>query len=59
VAGLDYDRAARLLREFAGLEGNLAIADILRDAGKVKHAHLVVYLRPPGCRLFVFRTLVL
>ncbi len=59
VAAADDDGAARLLREFAGLEGNLAVADIRRDAGNVKHAHLVVYLRPPGWRPFAFRTLVL
>ena len=55
----DDDRAARLLREFAGLEGDLAVADIHRDAANVKHAHLVVYLRPPGWRPSAFRTLVL
>ena len=59
VAAADDDRAARLLREFAGLEGNLAVADIRRDAGNVKHAHLVFYLRPPGWRPSAFRTLVL
>ena len=49
VAGLNHDRATRLLREFAGLEGNLAVADIRRNAGYVKHAHLVVL--PPAARL--------
>ncbi len=49
VAGLDYDGAARLLREFSGLEGDLAVADIRRDAGNVKHAHLVVL--PPATRM--------
>ena len=49
VAGLNHDRATRLLREFSGLEGNLAVADIRRDAGYVKHAHLVVL--PPAARM--------
>ena len=53
VAGLDHDRATRLLREFAGLEGNLAVADVRRDAGYVKHAHLVVL--PPAARLAAIR----
>ena len=60
VAGLNHDRATRLLREFARLEGNLAVADIHRDAAYVKHAHLVVL--PPAARLAAicyFRTLVL
>ena len=49
VAGLNHDRATRLLREFSGLEGDLAVADIRRDAGYVKHAHLVVL--PPAARM--------
>ena len=49
VAGLDDHRATRLLGEFARLEGNLAVADIHRDAAYVKHAHLVVL--PPAARL--------
>ena len=53
VAGLDHDRATRLLREFARLEGNLAVADIHRDAAYVKHAHLVVL--PPAARLAAIR----
>ena len=55
VAGLDDDRATRLLREFARLEGNLAVADIHRDAAYVKHAHLVVL--PPAARLAAIRFL--
>ena len=55
VAAANHDRATRLLREFARLEGNLAVADIRRDAGYVKHAHLVVYLRPPGWRPICFQ----
>ncbi len=51
----DDDRATRLLREFARLEGDLAVADIRRDAGNVKHAHLVFYLRPPGWRPICFQ----
>src|SRR3954447_8867456 len=53
VAGLNYDRATRLLREFARLEGNLAVADIHRDSAYVKHAHLVVL--PPAARLAAIR----
>src|SRR5207342_1828508 len=53
VAGLDYDRATRLLREFARLEGNLALADIHRNSAYVKHAHLVVL--PPAARLAAIR----
>jgi hypothetical protein len=49
VPAADNDGTARLLREFSGLEGDLAIADIRRDAGYVKHAHLVVTSgRPVG-----------
>ena len=59
VAGLDHDRATRLLGEFSGLEGDLAVADIRRDAAYVKHAHLVFL--PPAARMaaICFRTLVL
>ena len=53
VASADDHGTARLLREFAGLEGNLALADIHRDAGNVKHAHLCCTSgRPVGGHCF-------
>ena len=39
VAGLDDNCAAGLPRQFAGLESDLAIADLNRNAANVKHAH--------------------
>ena len=59
VAGLDNDRATRLLREFSRLEGDLAVADIRRNAGYVKHAHLVFLPSAARMAAIWFRTLVL
>ena len=49
VAGLDDDGAARLAGELAGLERDLLAADLGRDTGHVKHAHVFVFsFRQPG-----------
>ncbi len=49
VPGAHDDGSARLLGELAGLEGDLALADLHRDAAHVKHAHVVSL--PPAARL--------
>ena len=59
VAGADDDGSARLLGEFAGLEGDLVAADLRRDAGDFEHAHLVCI--PSAARMAAsrLRTVVL
>src|SRR4029077_19365836 len=59
LAGLDHHGTARLPGKLARLEGDLALADIHRNAANVKHAHLVFTSGRPVGGPNRFRTLVL
>ena len=45
LAGLDYDSSARLAGQLPGLEGDLFVANLQRDATYVKHAQFILFSR--------------